>query len=353
MTALNHQKPDRTPRLLYGEVIGYVPAVEKLLTEKCAPKTPREYFDMDITGIAANTTRLPRDRFEDWIGKRVKGLSTIPDLPVDEWGVWWRPGSLHHFVHIESPLAGIEDFDRLREYPWPDLDREYRFEGVAEKVASLHTEGLAVASYAGAIYEHAWYLRGLEDTLEDMLLRPQIAHFLFDHTAYYQKSVAVAMARAGVDIIILGDDVAMQTGLTMSLDIWRTFLKPRLRATIKAVKDAYPLAKIFYHSDGNVTSLVPELIEVGVEILNPVQPECVNPAELKQKYGKELAFWGAVSVQKTMPFGTPDDVKNEVRERIRTLGYNGGYILSPAHVLEPEVPWENIMAFFEAADERI
>jgi len=275
--------------------------------------------------------------------------ASAPDSPLDEWGVWWRAGGTHHFVHIESPLAGVDDPARLREYPWPDLEAPYRWQGLAERVAALHAQGLAVAAYAGAIYEQAWFLRGLTPLLEDMLLRPDIAHDLLERTAYYQRVCAVELAKAGVDIVMLGDDVAHQQGLLMSREMWRTYLKPRLKTTIDAVRAVRADTPVFYHSDGDVTALIPELIEVGVDILNPVQPDCMDPAEVKRRYGRDLSFWGTVSVQHTMPFGTPDDVRAEVRARLETVGRDGGLILCPAHVLEPEVPWENIVAFFEAA----
>ena len=344
---MNHEKPDRTPRLLYGEVVGYVPAVDALLKEKCSPRSAREYFEMDLTGVDLNPTRLPRERFAEWLPE---GTLDAPEkVTVDEWGICRRGGGSHHFSHIESPLAGVDDFEKIKTYPWPDLDQRYRFQGLAESVAALHAEGVAVAAYAGAVFECAWQVRGMEALLEDMLLRPEVAHFLLERIGHFQKTAAVVLARTGIDLLILGDDVGMQTGMLMSLGMWREFLKPRLRETMGAAKAARPEVKIFYHSDGNIEPVIPELVEVGVEVLNPVQPECMDPAEIKRKYGSELAFFGTVSVQRTMPFGSPRDVREEVRTRIRTVGYDGGLILSPAHVLEPEVPWENILAFFEAA----
>ncbi|NIA07941.1 MAG: hypothetical protein GWP14_09985 [Actinobacteria bacterium] len=359
LTALNHQKPDRTPRLLYGELIGYVPAIQELLKKRCSPKSPREYFSMDITGVVQNPTKLSPERFAEWLPEKAKearkGAATSQEsvgANADEWGVWWRPGSFQHFVHIESPLAGIDNFGRIREYPWPDLDQSYRYEGMAERVAFLHDQdGVAVAGFAGSIFEQAWYIRGMENLLEDMMINPEVAHFMFDHTAYYQKALAVGMAKAGVDIVMLGDDVASQTGMMMSVDTWQEFLGPHLAATIKAVKAIRPEVKIFYHSDGKVSDLIPKLIEVGVEILNPLQPECNDVAEIKQSYGQDLCFFGTISVQQTLPFGSVDDVRREVEDRITKAGHDGGLILCPSHVLGPEVPWENIAAFFEAVDE--
>jgi uroporphyrinogen decarboxylase len=217
-------------------------------------------------------------------------------------------------------------------------------------VAALHAQGLAVAAFAGSVFERSWYLRGLENLLADLLTAPELAHCLFERTAAFQRYAAEQFARAGVDIVITGDDVAGQKNLLMSVATWRQFLKPHLAATVQAVKRVNPSVFVFDHSDGNVEALVPDLIEIGIDILNPVQPECMNPAALKRKYGDRLSFWGTVSVQSTMPLGTPGDVRAEVRARILEVGRGGGLILAPAHVLGPEVPWDNIVAFFEAAD---
>jgi uroporphyrinogen decarboxylase len=340
---------DRTPRLLYEEAIGYTPPIEKLLRERCAPKTPLDYFGMDITRVIADPSRLPTERFAEWLG--ASAVEALASGQVDEWGVWWRAGEFHHFARVDSPLRGMQDLSRLKQYPWPDLDQSYRYVGVRERVAELHARGLAVAAFAGSVFEQSWYIRGLEDLMVDMATAPEVAHWFFERTAALQQFAAEQFARAGVDIIITGDDVAGQQGLLMSLEMWRTFLKPRLAATVQAVKRANPASFVFYHSDGKVEAVIPELIEIGIDILNPIQPECMEPAAIKRRFGDRLSFWGTVSVQRTMPGGTPDEVRAEVRARIRDVGQGGGFILAPAHVLGPETPWENIVAFFEAADE--
>ena len=136
----------------------------------------------------------------------------------------------------------------------------------------------------------------------------------------------------------------------MSLEIWRQVFKPRLMKVIRAAKEVNPQILIFYHSDGNVRKAIPDLIDAGVEVLNPVQPECMDPAEVKEEFGGRLSFFGTISVQNTMPYGTPHEVHEEVKLRMETIGKNGGLLLAPAHVLQPDTPWENIVAFFEAVD---
>ncbi len=348
LTALAHRPTDRVPRLLYEEVIGYTPAIGRLLNERCAPRTPREYFQMDITGVAEAPSRLAPGRFAEWLGPQA--AQAIASGQVDEWGVWWKTGDFHHFAQVQSPLQGHLELHRLQDYPWPDLDQPYRFAGVREQVEALHRGGWAVAAFAGSVFERSWYLRGMENLLMDMLDAPQVANFLFERTAAFQRSMARRFAAAGVDIVITGDDVAGQKSLMMKIELWRQFLKPRLAATVQAVKSVNPFCQVFYHSDGNVEPIIPELIEVGIDILNPLQPESLDPAAVKRKYGDRLSFWGSVSVQRTMPLGSPRDVRAEVSARIRDLAQGGGFILAPAHVLGPEVSWDNIVAFFEAAD---
>ena len=358
LAALNHELPDRAPRLLYGEALDYVPAIKKMLQDYCGSIPPGDYFDMDIRGVDLNPTRLSTERFDRWFPEGPSGVPAnvrnqdggAEKLIMDEWGVCRRGSGFEHLVHIESPLKDKTDFACIKEYPWPDLDEHYRFADLGERVDAFHAAGRAVAGFPGMVFEQAWYIRGFEILFQDMALNPEMAHFLLDRTAYYQRAVAVAFARAGVDIVMLGDDVAHQTGLMMSVSMWREFLKERLKGTIEAVKEVRPETRIFYHSDGNIEPLIPDLIDAGVDVLNPVQPECMDPALIKEKYGDKLTFWGTVSVQKTMPFGTPEDVRREVRLRLRTVGRDGGLILAPAHVLQPEVPLENIKAFFEAAD---
>jgi uroporphyrinogen decarboxylase len=232
---------------------------------------------------------------------------------------------------------------------------DYRYEGLAGRVADWHRRGYAVAGgiphYSGTLFECAWILRGMENLLADFLLNPAFATALLDRLTESAIYAARRMAFADVDVLTTGDDVGTQRGMMMSLPTWRTWLKPRLAAVIAAAKEVKPDLLVSYHSDGNVEPVIPELIEIGVDILNPVQPECMDPVKLKREYGDRLAFSGTIGTQTTMPFGTPAEVKAVVKERIETVGRGGGLLLAPTHVLEPEVPWENVIAFMEAVDE--
>jgi uroporphyrinogen decarboxylase len=138
----------------------------------------------------------------------------------------------------------------------------------------------------------------------------------------------------------------------ISPELWRDTIKPRLASVICAAKEIKPDILIFYHGDGNMERILPDLIEIGVEVLNPVQPECMDPIKMKERYGDNLAFWGCIGTQTTMPFGKPAEVKQTVRHLIKTVGQSGGLFLAPTHVLEPDVPWKNVQSFLEAVHEQ-
>jgi uroporphyrinogen decarboxylase len=350
LSAIDRKKTDRVPRLLYDEIMGYVPAIESLLKTRCAPFSPREYFRMDITGVKPKPTNMDQARFKRYFGEKTESASCKSE--VDEWGVRWEKGGYYHYSRVRSPLGNCESLSEIQSFPLPDLDEQYRVEGLQEQVARLHDDGFAVAAFAGSVFEQSWYLRGFERLMIDMAVDPRIANHLFDATSYFQRTLAEAFAACGVDIVMTGDDVATQTGLMMSPRMWKTYLQPRLAKTVRAVKKTNPHAKLFYHSCGDVTGLVEGLIDTGIDILNPVQPDCMDPARIYRTFGRTIVLWGTVSVQKTMTFGSHEDVRREVSERVAMAGENGGLILSPAHVLSPETPWENIEAFFKAADAR-
>jgi uroporphyrinogen decarboxylase len=191
----------------------------------------------------------------------------------------------------------------------------------------------------------------METLLEDLVIRPDLAAALFDRITAIRCTLVQALVRLGVDVLVLGDDVATQHGMMLSPAMWRHWLCSRLAQVIAAARSIRRDILVLFHSDGNLSAIIPELIEIGVDILNPVQPECMDPAALKVQYGDRLSFWGTIGTQTTMPFGTPQQVKDEMRRRMETVGQGGGLLLGPTHSLQPDVPWANIVAFFEAVEE--
>jgi uroporphyrinogen decarboxylase len=263
-------------------------------------------------------------------------------------GVLEVPANFYHFTGYVSPLRNARSFKDIEEFPYP-IDNGFDEAGLKDRVREIHAAGMIAALGIGHMYESAWQIRGYEEFLIDMVERPEWCEYILDRLALRNRRLAEIAARAGVDYIRTGDDVANQNAMMFSLPAWRRFMKPRWATAYAAARAINPRLQVWYHSDGNIADIIPELIEIGVTILNPVQPECLDLAALKKAYGKKLVFDGTIGTQSTMPFGSPEEVRRTVRERKRALGRDGALILSPTHVLEPEVPLANIAAFFEEA----
>ncbi len=163
----------------------------------------------------------------------------------------------------------------------------------------------------------------------------------------YHKTVTQHLVKLGVDMIWLGDDVGGQQSMLMSPKMWRKYLKPRMAELIASLRSINPAIKIAYHTDGVVYPIIPELIEIGIDVLNPIQPLAMNPVKLKADYGDRLCFWGSLDIQHTLPFGTPDDVRTEVITRLKTLGQGGGLLIGPTHNLQLDTPLENFWAMID------
>lgn len=337
-------KPDRVPfEISWG---AFTPSLMKLYHEKTGTDiAPDEYFDFDTRSVNVLPTKKLTD-FKKYYDEE------IPDAVFfDEWGVGMLPGSTEHFVEYKyHPLANFETVEEIENYEWPDVDSEYRFEGLADKVKSYHENGYAVmGELYQTIFEMSWLMRGMENMLIDFAINEEMAHAICERLMNIRIRQAKEYARMGVDIIRLGDDVATQRGPMISAAMYEKYLKPRYKKIIAAAKEINPDILIFLHCDGKVEDMVSDFIEVGIDILNPVQPECNDLEKIFALYGDKISFWGGIGTQTTMPFGTPEDVRAKVTEVQSILGKNGGLLLAPTHILEPEVPWDNIVAFIDAA----
>jgi len=297
---------------------------------------------------------------------RLLGLKPPPDAPrpdfspyfedieipegafINGLGVLEVPHDFYHFTQYVSPLRNARRIEDLEAFPYPTV-KSYTDDHMAGEVRAAHAAGRVAAAWVGHMYENAWQIRGYEPFLVDMIERAEWCDLVLDRIADRNRAVAVAAARAGCDLLTCGDDVANQRTLMFSIAQWRRFMKPRWASVFAAARAVKPDIEIKYHSDGNIEPIIEELIEIGVTILNPVQPECLDPSRVKRRWGDRLVLDGTVGTQSTMPFGTPDEVRRVVRENVRALAGDGALILAPTHVLEPEVPLENVYAFVEAA----
>ena len=322
------------------------PSLQEEFTRRTGQTDYRAFFGMGMEVVGPAPTRRRTD---------FCGFYRHPLLPTDsfnEWGIGSRAGSVAHFTEMLHPMQSCQTVDEVASYPFPDEAADYRWEEVPAQAAAAQTAGSAAIAYMHCtIFEISWYLRGMEEFLQDLLIDPEMACAIMDRVLSLRVACAERFASAGVDMLQLGDDVSTQLDMMLSPALWRRYIKPRLAEVIAAAKRIKPDILLFYHGDGNLQKIIPDLIEIGVDVLNPVQPECMDPVEIKRLYGDRLSFWGTVGTQTTMPFGTAAQVKAFCREMIGTVGRGGGLILAPTHMLEPEVPWGNIEAFIEACGE--
>jgi len=184
----------------------------------------------------------------------------------------------------------------------------------------------------------------------DMMMEDDKASALLDKITDFAVSKAIAYTRAGVDILSLGDDIGTQKSIMLDVDLWEKWLKPRIVKVIDAAREVNPEVLIFYHSCGYILPFIDQLIEMGVDILNPVQPECMSFDDVHDKFGDNLSFWGTMGTQELLPFGTAEEVLQTTLSRLEKCGDNGGLVIGPTHLVEPEVPWENLTAIMEGVE---
>ncbi len=274
---------------------------------------------------------------------------------VDAWGVEWAiknyatPWGTGFFTEMKRhPLA---DAGALATYQPPDPNDQALYTNLERLVAEHKAEHYIIGRLHCTIFESGWALRGFQQMLLDLLMEPELTHEILEITYLYHKTVACQMAARGVDMIWLGDDMGSQKNMLISPKTWRTFFKQRMATLIAEVRALRPDIKIAYHSDGSIYPIIPDLIEIGVDVLNPIQPDSMDPARLKQEYGDRLCFFGGIDVQRTLPFGSPDDVRAEVAARYATLGAGGGWICAPTHHVQADTPLENFWALVHAVSE--
>jgi uroporphyrinogen decarboxylase len=269
----------------------------------------------------------------------------LPDgTYLDEWGILRKfrmKGTIDWFE--KHPIIGEEDLDNYR---FPDPSKPGRLMDLERAIKNHHGEFAIFAGIGFALWERAWTLHGFQQSITDFYQNPDFMEKLLDRIVKFDEELAKIVVEYDIDAFRLGDDYGSQRGLLFSPEIWRHFIKPRLRKiTNVALKKGIP---VVLHTCGNVSDILVDLNEIGITILNPVQPKAMNPSELKQRYGNLFCFYGTLDLQQTLAFGKPVDVRNEVEERIRTVGVGGGLILAPAHTIPPGVPIENILAISES-----
>jgi len=264
----------------------------------------------------------------------------------DEWGIEYSLTSDGlHWRYARHPLRSADDQNAIE---FPDLDALGRFDGAKRVVQECKKDYVIEAYLWGTLFEIGWALRGFERFIIDLVRGSSFASKLLDRLLKYRIEEAIRFLELGVDVIQLGDDFGMQRSMIISPAIWRTYFKPRMKTIIHELrKRSRKTIYVFYHSCGFIDPIIPDLIEIGVDILNPIQPEAMDPASIKGKFGDRLVLHGTISIQRTLPFGSKEDVRQEAISRIEKCGKNGGLIIAPAHAPQPDVPVQNLVTLYE------
>ena len=365
LVALNHQEPDRVPIDFGGtrdssiHVAGY----ERL----------KRHFGIEAPNIISDRM-MQCVLVDDPILEKldVDTRSIVPGRPdkspdveldettyCDEWGVTRHmPAGSYWYDLMECVLFGEITAQDILRYPWPDPTDPGRTRGVRQMALELREKGdyaLVLSVSIGTVHV-SQYLRGFADWYKDMASDRKLMGTLMDAiTDVTMEMARRLMLEVGdlVEIVFTGDDLGTQNGLQVHPDTYREVIKPRHARFLRQVKEMCPHAKIGFHSCGSVYSVLADLIDVGVQALNPIQVPAgdMDPIRMKREYGDKLAFWGAVDTQHVLPHGTPEDVKAEVERRIAELGEGGGYMLCGVHNLQPDVPIGNILTMYDHARE--
>ena len=371
LAALNHQTPDRVPIDLGGNQTGihkfaYQALLEHLgiedelqimdavqqLARPCEQVLER--FHVDTRYVAAGAA----SGFDGTIVANRRAGRLWHDL-TDEFGVIWSmPDDRPSYMDISHhPLASatIED---LADYPFPRGDDPGRFEGLRRRALELSNETpyAVVSGISGVVYEICWYMRGLQQWFIDMLTQPEFCEALLEATLkFWMDFFGLFLDEVGdvLDVVMIGDDLAGQTGPLFRPDFYRTVVKPRHKKLVQYIRSRTE-AKIWYHTCGSCAEYIDDLLDNGIHILNPVQTSAENmdPAELKARFGDRLVFWGgAIDTQHVLPSASPEKVRQDVRRNLEIFKPGGGYVFNNVHNIQAGVPAENIVAMFDAAYE--
>jgi uroporphyrinogen decarboxylase len=371
LKALNHEIPDRVPidlggfqtgihKNAYIALLDYLGIDDKLtimdpvqqLAKPCEEVLQR--FDVDIRYVFAHGP----ESFKGGIEKKVRNGRLWHDL-TDEFGVVWsmpddRPlyMDISHHPLAEATVAGLAD------YPFPKGNDATRFTGVRDEALRLRNQTPYALStgIGGVVYETCWYMRGLERWFTDMIENPAFCEALLDRTlTFWLDYYDGFLAEVGdlVDVVMIGDDIGGQAGPLFNPQFYRKIVKSRQNKLVQHIK-SLTSAKVWYHTCGSVMEYIPDLLDNGVDILNPVQisAEHMDPRELKSQYGDRLVFWGGgIDTQHVLPFAAPDEIREHVRKNLEIFKPGGGYVFNSVHNIQAGVPAENIVALFDAARE--
>lgn len=366
LAALNHQEPDMVPFDLGGTTVTAISAIayQRAMEYRKLPCGENYMHDMiqqivipstenrELLGV--DTVRFGPPRIHDLAMLKEKG-----DIIkyVDEWQIPWQKNKTYDFYFNEvgePPLSAANDLADLKKYFFPDPADYIDWEALMAKSLTIpEDKALVVDRHCAGLLEMGLRIRGYAEFYSDMAAEPEMAEYVLDKILenkmkYWEAILSMVSERA--DVVAECDDLGSQQGLLISRDMYRSLIKPRQKKLFAFIKSKAPNAKIFYHSCGAVSELIPDFIEVGIDILNPVQTTATGmvPEKIKKEFGRDITFWGGgINTQLTLPRGTPQQVCDEVKRAIDTLSKGGGYIFASIHNIQADVPPENFWAMIE------
>jgi uroporphyrinogen decarboxylase len=371
LAALNHQTPDRVPidlggnqtgihKLAYDALLKHLGIRDEItimdavqqLAQPC--EAVLERFHVDTRYVAAKAAA----GFKGGIEQNRRDGRLWHDLR-DEFGVVWSmPDDYPYYMDISHHPLAKATLAEIAAYPFPKGDDPGRFEGLRERALTLKKETpyAVVSGISGVVYEICWYMRGLEQWLMDLVTEPEFCEAVLDQTLkFWLDWFRVFLDEVGdvVDVIMIGDDLAGQKGPLFRPEVYRTLVKPRQKRLVQYIRSRTQ-AKIWYHTCGACTGYIPDLLDNGIDILNPVQVSAkdMDPAALKSRFGDQLVFWGgAIDAQHVLPVASPETVREHVRRNLAAWKPHGGYVFNNVHNIQAGVPPENIVAMYDAAYE--
>lgn len=345
--ALNHEIIDRVPfQATFTPEFANRLRSEFHLPEQITEPHHRQWYGYDLEILTG------QDALQAGVGW-VTNYYLQQKPYVDAWGVKWKldsyetPYGVGYYTNIaQNPLRNDDAAAMNFKAPNPDCAELY--EHVGRLIKEYGDEYYIIGRVHGTIFETAWALRGLDTLMTDFYINPDLANHLLDETCNYHKRVVCNLVRMGVDMVWLGDDMGSQSSLLIDPELWNEYFKMRMASIICEAKSINPNVKIAYHTDGCNYDIIPSLIEIGLDVLNPVQTECMDPAILQEKYGDKLCFFGGIAVQSTLPIGTPEDIHKEFQWLQNTIGKGGGWICAPTHHIQLDTPLENFFTMLDA-----
>jgi len=333
--SLNFKKPDRVPRYIWFG----------LETRKILAKRFRiEPFEIDF--------RFRNDILQDWVSINGGMERDIPENSkfIDEWGITWERKDKYNNVKVH-PLKG-KDIRYVMKYKFPNPKKPERFKKLEYLLKNFGNEYFVGSDVSSVLFDPACHLRGMENLLIDMAEENKILDILLDKLKEFCITVSKESIDRGVDWIWMGDDLGSQGGMLVSPDMWRKHIKPRMKEVIDILRDYKKDVIIAYHSCGSIYPIIEDLVDVGINVLNPIQESAkdMNQLEIKKEFGDKVTLMCGLDTQSFLLNATKEEVGEMVYKKVNELGYNGGFIFAASHAIQPDIPLENILAMFNALD---